>query len=139
MTLPRQLSQQLDALVRERGLPSRSGWVADLIRSDLAAHGAASQPDELLAGTVTIVYLTKAARVRRQLAATLTAFLKEVISSQHVFLEGGQSLEVLIVQGPARRLREMSDAIRAVRGVQQLRLATTMALVPPLHRQARCS
>lgn len=126
-------------MVEERGLPSRSHWVAELIRSDLAEHGATTRPDDLLAGTVTIVYLADVARVRHQLASTLGRFLKEVISSQHVFLEDGQSLEVLIVQGPSRRLHEMSDALRKVRGVQQVRLTTTMALLPPLHEQAHCS
>lgn len=135
MRLPRGLSLELDAMVKDHGVKSRSHWVANLIRSDLAEHGTALQPDHVLAGTVTVVYRAEVARVRLQLACTLSGFLKEVISSQHVFLEGGQSLEVLIVQGPAGRLHEMSDAIRKVRGVQQVRLATTMALVPPLHGQ----
>ena len=123
----------------KEGVTSRSHWVANLIRSDLAEHGTALQPADVLAGTVTIIYRGEVARVRHQLADTLSGFLKEVISSQHVFLEGGQSLEVLIVQGPAGRLHEMSDAIRKVRGVQQVRLTTTMALVPPLHGQGQGS
>lgn len=132
MRLPRELFRELDAMVKECGVKSRSEWVANLIRSDLAEHGTALQPDDVLAGTVTIVYRAEIARVRLQLAYTLSGFFKELISSQHVFLEGAQSLEVLIVQGPAGRLHEMSDALRKVRGVQQVRLTTTTALVPPL-------
>jgi CopG family nickel-responsive transcriptional regulator len=41
----------------------------------------------------------------------------------------------MLVQGPARRLRNLCDALRKVRGVQQLRLFTTTALLPPLHEQ----
>ncbi|MBW8842406.1 MAG: CopG family transcriptional regulator, partial [Sphingomonadales bacterium] len=48
-----------------------------------------------------------------------------------------QSLEVLLVQGPAIRLRDLCDALRKVRGVQQLRLFTTTALLPTLHEQER--
>jgi CopG family nickel-responsive transcriptional regulator len=139
MRLPHRLSRELDAMFKEGGVTSRSHWVANLIRSDLAEHGTALQPEDVLAGTVTIIYRGEVARVRHQLADTLSGFLKEVISSQHVFLEGGQSLEVLIVQGPAGRLHGMSDAIRKVRGVQQVRLTTTMALVPPLHGQGHRS
>jgi len=58
-----------------------------------------------------------------------------VISSQHVFLEQDQSLEVLLVQGPAVRLKQLCDALRTIRGVQQLQLVTTTALLPPLHEQ----
>jgi len=135
MRLPSQLFRQLDKMVAELGLPSRSHWIVELIRNELAAHHTAIRPHDMLAGTVTIVYRGGVGRVRRQLAATLSGFLKEVISAQHIFLESGQSLEVLIVQGPAKRLHDLSDAVRKVRGVQQLRLATTPALLPPLHQQ----
>jgi CopG family nickel-responsive transcriptional regulator len=73
--------------------------------------------------------------VRQQLADTQSEYLKEVISSPHVFLEQDQSLEVLLVQGPAVRLKQLCDALRTIRGVQQLQLVTTTALLPPLHEQ----
>jgi len=137
MSLPAELSHQLDAMVAERGLPSRSQLIAELIRNELAQHGAAERPEDMLAGTITLVYRGDMGRVRHQLAQTQAEYLKEVISSQHVFLEDDQSLEVLLVQGPAFRLRDLCDALRKVRGVQQLRLFTTTALLPPLHEQER--
>ena len=137
MSLPAGLSRQLDAMVAERGLPSRSQLIAELIRNELAEHGATVRPDDLLAGTITLVYRSDMGRVRHQLAQNQAEYLKEVISSQHVFLEDDQSLEVLLVQGPAGRLRALCDALRRVRGVRQLRFFTTTALLPQLHEQAR--
>ncbi len=133
MSLPADLFRQLDMMVAERELPSRSQLIAELIRHALAAHEALTRPDEMLAGTITLVYRGDRGRVRHQLAQTQAHYLKEVISTQHVFLEGDQSLEVLLVQGPAIRLKELSDALRRVRGVQQLELVTTTALLPPLY------
>ena len=135
MSLPSDLYRQLDVMVQERGLPSRSQLIAELIRHALADHGEATHPDALLAGTITLVYRANMGRVREQLAQTQHEFLKEVISTQHIFLEDEQSLEVLLVQGPASRLRDLCDALRKVRGVQQIRLFTTTALLPPLHEQ----
>jgi CopG family nickel-responsive transcriptional regulator len=135
MSLPSDLYRQLDVMVHERGLPSRSQLIAELIRNALADHGEEAHPDALLAGTITLVYRGNMGRVREQLVQTQHEFLKEVISAQHVFLEDDQSLEVLLVQGPATRLRAMCDALRKVRGVQQLKLFTTTALLPPLHEQ----
>lgn len=137
MSLPAELSHRLDVMVEERGLPSRSQLIAELIRNELAEHGAAVRPEDTLAGTITMVYRGDMGRVRHQLAQTQAEYLKEVISSQHVFLEDDQSLEVLLVQGPATRLRDLCDALRTVRGVQQLRMFTTTALLPPLHEQER--
>lgn len=133
MSLPADLFRQLDLMVAERGLPSRSQLISELIRHALAEHGSLIHPDEMLAGTITLVYRSDRGRVRHLLSQTQANYLKEVISSQHVFLEDDQSLEVLLVQGPAVRLKELCDAIRKVRGVQQLELVTTTALLPPLH------
>lgn len=135
MSLPTDLYRQLDVMVQERGLPSRSQMIAELIRHALADHGEAAHPNALLAGTITLVYRSNSGRVREALAQTQHEYLKEVISAQHIFLEDEQSLEVLLVQGPATRLRDLCDALRKVRGVQQLRLFTTTALLPPLHEQ----
>jgi CopG family nickel-responsive transcriptional regulator len=135
MSLPSDLFHQLDLMVQERGLPSRSQLISELIRNALADHGEVAHPAALLAGTITLVYRANVGRVREQLAQTQLEYLKEVISAQHVFLEDDQSLEVLLVQGPATRLRDLCDALRKVRGVQQLRLFTTTALLPPLHEQ----
>lgn len=133
MSLPAELFHQLDMMVEERGLPSRSQLIAELIRHALAEHEALTRPEDMLAGTITLVYRGNRGRVRQQLSETQTDYLKEVISSQHVFLEDDQSLEVLLVQGPATRLKELCDALRSIRGVQQLQLVTTTALLPPLH------
>lgn len=133
MSLPAPLSVALDRMVGERGLPSRSQLIAELIRNALAEHGAATRPGANLAGTITLIYRGDRGYVRQQLAQTQQDYLKEVISSQHVFLEEDQSLEVMLVQGPAERLQALCNALRAVRGVHQLHLFTTTALLPPLH------
>lgn len=139
MSLPAELSRKLDMMVEERELPSRSQLIAELIRHALAKHESLTRPDEMLAGTITLVYRGDRGRVRHQLAQTQADYLTEVISSQHVFLEQDQSLEVLLVQGPAVRLKELCDALRRVRGVHQLELVTTTALLPPLHADGAAS
>jgi CopG family nickel-responsive transcriptional regulator len=132
ISLPPELVVQLDAMMAERGLPSRSQVIAELIRHELADFEA-RQMDPVIAGTITLIYRAESGRVRHALAQTQSAYLEEVISSQHVFLEDDQSLEVLLVQGPAARLRQLCDDLRRIRSVQQIKLVTTTALLPPLH------
>lgn len=132
ISLPPELVGQLDAMMAERGLPSRSQVIAELIRHEIADFEA-RQEDSVIAGTITLIYRAESGRVRHGLAQTQSAYLKEVISSQHVFLEDDQSLEVLLVQGPAARLHQLCDDLRRIRSVQQIKLVTTTALLPPLH------
>jgi CopG family nickel-responsive transcriptional regulator len=132
VSLPSELLVQLDAMVEERALPSRSQMIAELIRHALAEHSQA-RSDAVLAGTITLIFRAESGRVHHLLAQTQSAFIKEVISSQHVLLEDDQSLEVLLVQGTTARLKALCDALRKVRGVQQVKLVITTALLPPLH------
>jgi len=132
VSLPSELLSQLDAMVAARNLPSRSQMISELIRHELAEHSEGLD-GAVLAGTITLIYRAESGRVRQALAQTQGEFVKEVISSQHVFLEDDQSMEVLLVQGPSERLRDLCDQLRKVRGVQQLTLVTTTALLPPLH------
>ena len=136
VSLPEKLLTQLDTMVEERGLPSRSQMIAELIRHALAEHSEA-RTNSVLSGTITLIYRAESGRVRQALARTQATYIKEVISSQHVLLEEDQSLEVLLVQGPTQRLKALCDDLRKVRGVQQIKLVTTTALLPPLHSHAR--
>jgi CopG family nickel-responsive transcriptional regulator len=138
VSLPAELVRQLDAMIAERGIPSRSQMVAEFIRRELAEHGEVT-PGAVLAGTITLIYCAERGRVRQALAQTQASYLKEVISSQHVFLENDQSLEVLLVQGPSERLNQLCDDLRKIRGVQQIRLVTTRSLLPPLHEKEAVS
>jgi CopG family transcriptional regulator, nickel-responsive regulator len=132
ISLPTDLVMQLDAMIEARGLPNRSQTVAEMIRHELAEHSEGER-GVVIAGTITLIYRAESGRIRHALAQTQLAYLKEVISSQHVFLEDDQSLEVLLVQGPAERLQGLCDDLRGIRGVQQIKLVTTTALLPPLH------
>ena len=135
VSLPAELLAQLDDMVAHRGLASRSQMIAELIRHELAEHSE-GLPGVVLAGTITLIYRAESGRVRQALAQAQSDFLKEVISAQHVFLEDDQSLEVLLVQGPSEHLQALCDLLRKIRGVQQLKLVTTTALLPPLHAHA---
>ena len=132
VSLPADLFAQLDAMVAERAVTNRSQMIAELIRNALVEHYAQERPETVLAGTITLVYRAESGRIRQALAQVQTGYIDEIISSQHIFLEEDQSMEVLLIQGTASRLQQLCDAMRKIRGVQQIRLVTTTALLPPL-------
>lgn len=132
ISIPAELFTELDAMVSERAVANRSQMIAELIHKELAEHSARERPKTVLAGTITLIYRAESGRVRQALAHMQADYIPEIISSQHVFLEDDQSLEVLLVQGTALRLHNLCDALRKIRGVQQARLVTTTALLPPL-------
>src|ERR1700754_2494662 len=69
VSLPAELLGQLDVMVTERGLPSRSQMIAELIRHELAEHGE-GVAGVVLAGTITLIYRAERGGVRHALAQT---------------------------------------------------------------------
>lgn len=133
ISLPGDLLDRLDALVAKRKLPSRSQVLAELIRGALVENELATDASRVVAGTITLVYTNRRNTLRHRLGVIQRRYVKEVISSQHVFLESDHSLEVMLVQGPGHRLRKLADELRSIKGVEQVRIIITQSLMPPLH------
>ena len=132
VSLPAPLLRQLDAVLEQRGAGNRSQAVAEMIRHYVFDHGE-WEGEHVMAGMITAFYANDRGWLRARLQDIQHRYLKEVISSHHTFLEGDQSLEALLVQGPAERLRALADEMAACKGVHTVKLAITAALLPPLH------
>lgn len=132
ISLPPDLLDELDGMIARRRLPSRSQAIAEMIQQGLLEH-ASELGTQVVAGTVTLVYGNRREAIRNQLARIQSRYLKEVISSQHVFLEESHSLEVLLVQGPGKVLKRLADELSGVKGVKQVKVALTTTILPPLH------
>lgn len=136
VSLPPDVAESLDQFVAERQLPSRSHALAEMVRQSVLEHQA-TVLGATVAGTITMVYQDAGDNVRTRLTRIQRKYDMEVISSQHVFLEGEQCLEVLLVQGPGDTLTRLCNEIMGCRGVLQARFTASAALVPPLHGKSR--
>src|SRR6476646_7361774 len=59
--------------------------------------------------------------------------IAEEISSLQVFLENNHSMEVILVQGPARTLRQIANKLLACKGVLGGRFNLSRIVLPPIH------
>lgn len=132
LSLPEALVSDLDAMVAKRGFASRSQAVAETLSRSLASHYY-EVGDEVMVGTITLFYDHMSTGVEQRLADLQRAHIDEVISSFHVHLTNHQTLEVLLVQGPARKLQAIADEMTALRGVVSGDLRVVAAIIPQLH------
>jgi CopG family nickel-responsive transcriptional regulator len=132
VSMPDETFRALDRLVQQRGFDNRSQAVAEMIHQHAAQHlgrvGA-----EVMAGTLTLVYDESKSALLRDLSRIFREHVAEVISSQHVLLEDDHVLEVILMQGPARTLREISNKLIATKGVKTAQITLSQHLLPPLH------
>jgi CopG family nickel-responsive transcriptional regulator len=127
--------QALDRLVQQRGFENRSQAVSEMIHQHAAQH-LGKIGTEVMAGTLTIVYDESKSSLLRDLSRIFRDHIAEVISSQHVLLEDEFLLEVILMQGPARTLREIANKIITCKGVKTANLTLTPHLMPPLHMKS---
>ncbi len=89
--------------------------------------------DEIMVGTVTLFYDNSITGLQKALADLQFRYIDEVISSLHVHLMHNQTMEVILVQGPARVLQAIADEMTSRRGVISGKVHLVAALIPQLH------
>ena len=131
VSVPADLLDELDAMVRRRGFKSRSQAVAEMTREHLLeAHR--EQGKGSMAGTISLVYDHRKRNVQCLLADIQHRYYLCVVTSMHVHLEHFNYLEVLLVQGPVEILRNLADELITTKGVKTGRLHLTATSMPPL-------
>jgi CopG family nickel-responsive transcriptional regulator len=132
ISLSEDLLIDLDHVVAERGFQSRSQAVADFVHRALV-ETKSEKGEDVMVGTITLFYDHTVGGVQQRLAALQRRFIDEVISSLHVHLTGEKTLEVILVQGPAPKLRAVAGDMGKLRGVISGHLQLAAAVIPPLH------
>ncbi|MDB5408676.1 MAG: CopG family transcriptional regulator [Rhodospirillales bacterium] len=132
MSLPESLLCDLDRMVEERGFGSRSHAIGDMLYQSLVEHKS-NLGEDVMVGVVTLFYDNSASGLQKQLADLQFRYIDEVISSLHVHLMHNQTMEVILVQGPAHKLRVIADEMTSRRGVISGKMHLIAALIPQLH------
>ena len=132
ISLPEGLLRQFDEMVVQKGFESRSQAITDMIRNQLTEHRQ-HVGEDVMAGTINLVYDHSVTGLQRQLSDLSHEYIDEVISVLNVNLEQKQTMAVLLVQGPATRLKTIANRMNACRGVISAKLLMSAAIMPQLH------
>lgn len=132
ISLPEDLLSDLDRMVERRGFESRSQAVNDMLHKFLLEHKS-DMGDDVMVGIVALFYNNAVPGLQKQLADLQFRYIDEVITSLHVHLMHNQTMEVILVQGPARKLQMIADEMTSRRGVISGKMHLVAALIPQLH------
>ena len=132
ISLPVTLFDELDDMVAKRGYASRSQAISKMISEQLVQHQH-ELGKGIMAGTITIIYDHAKPGLPTRLLNIQHKWLKEVISSQRVHLENHHTLEVLLVQGPGYRLKQIATELITCKGVKHGYLTVSSTIIPPIH------
>ena len=125
-----ELLQKFDQYRETHHYPNRSEAVRGLMRSALIADAVAHESGDAM-GVVTLVYDHHAGRISERLTELQHLHLSRVVTTTHVHLDANRCLEVILLRGPTRFIRELADSLIGTKGVETGRLVLTSAAPLP--------
>ncbi len=132
ISLPEKLLKDFDGMVDARGFESRSQAICDMIGQQLNEHRKDLGKD-IMTGTVNLVYNHSVPGMQTKLLDLQHEYVTEVISSLNVNLSHTYTMSVVLIQGPARKLKIIADKMIALRGVITGKLLLSAFILPPIH------
>ena len=111
--------------------PNRSEAVRGLMRGALIEELITNDESEAM-GVVTLIYDHHASRISRRLTDVQHHHLDRVVTTTHVHLDEHRCLEVILLRGPVRQIRELADNLIGTKGVETGRLVLASAQPIPV-------
>ena len=127
-----ELLQKFDDYRETHRYPNRSEAVRGLMRAALIEE-AVTQDESDAMGVVTLIYDHHAGRISERLTELQHLHLNRVVTTTHVHLDAHRCLEVILLRGPAKVVRELADSLIGTKGVETGRLVLASAGPIPGH------
>jgi CopG family nickel-responsive transcriptional regulator len=122
-----ELLDKFDRYREEHRYPNRSEAVRGLMRDALIEDAIASDEGEAM-GVVTLIYDHHAGRIGERLTELQHHHLNRVVTTTHVHLDSRRCLEVILLRGTTRLIRELADGLIGIKGIETGRLVLASAM-----------
>lgn len=120
VSIPEDLLEQFDFLVRAKGYVGRSEAIRDAMRLYISQWELDSSQEGNTA-TLSVVYKHRS-RLMAELTNAQHASRASVISTMHVHLTPSHCLEVLTLTGTQKNIQNLADRVSGLSGVEYTRL-----------------
>ncbi len=127
ISLPASLLKEFDKFIEEKGFPNRSEAIRHLMREALSQH---IWEDEsgIIFGSLTIVYDHHMYDVTQKLTALEHNFTHIIISTMHIHVDHHNCLQVTVLKGNSKQLKEYITALTSLRGIKHAKFVITTVI-----------
>jgi len=121
VSLPKELLEELDAILGEDKNATRSEVLRQAIRSYIIEYKELDKFEGDIIATVTVLYEKQEQneelfKLQHEFSDMITAYL-------HSHLNETSCLEVMVIKGPAKRLKSLIDGLKANKPVKQIKFS----------------
>jgi CopG family nickel-responsive transcriptional regulator len=126
VSIPSDLIQSFDQYIRTRDYKNRSEAIRDIIREKLIQKEWSDEfENKEVAGTITYVFDHHKRELVDSILDIQHDFSNEVVALQHVHIDHHNCLEVTIVRGGPKALKQLTNKLMALKGVKHCSLTMT--------------
>jgi CopG family nickel-responsive transcriptional regulator len=122
LTLPSSMVDRLDGIVDDWEYASRSEAIRDSLRDFFANYEWETGGEARHHGTIVVVHDHHVSGIADDLQTIQHEMADAITSVQHIHLSHDTCMETLVVEGAASDITELANRIRALRGVQQVKV-----------------
>ena len=123
ITIDDDLLKEIDSFMTERGYANRSEAIRDLARAGLSQSSIEMAKDRDCVATLSYVYDHTARELPKRLTQDFHSHQGLAQATLHVHLDRDNCLEVTVLRGRSREVKEFADHVIAERGVRHGHIA----------------
>ena len=121
ISLPKDLINKFDKLIKEKNYTNRSKAFGDLIRQELIKKEWLEGKE--IAGAITLIYDHHKRELLNKITDLQHDFQKIIISTQHIHLDHNNCLEIVAIRGNPKEAQQLADTLKSTRGVKYTTLS----------------
>ncbi|MFW5892561.1 MAG: nickel-responsive transcriptional regulator NikR [Bacteroidota bacterium] len=123
VSLETELLQELDKIVLNNRFPSRSQAIRSLIQKNAVEKK--WQDDQIVLGTVVIVYDHHKKELHKQINALQHEYHCLLLAGQHLHIDDHNRMEIIALKGKANRIQNLANKLKAIKGIKHADLLKT--------------
>ena len=132
ISMEEQLLHQFDHLITQQGYTNRSEAVRDIVRDKLVEESVETEHGNVF-GALVFIYDHHKRELEKSLSNLQHNFFHNIISTSHVHVDHDHCLEVVLLKGNAKVLKNIAEKLLSFKGVKHGRLTLTTALQEHAH------
>ncbi|WP_048085374.1 nickel-responsive transcriptional regulator NikR [Methanobacterium formicicum] len=125
MSLPKKLLTEFDDVLKDRGYNSRSKGIRDALKDYIVRYQWMRDMEGDRVGIVAVIYDHHYTGVMEDLTNIQHQFREYINANMHIHMTENKCLEVIVIKGDAQQIRDLTEKIMRLKGVEHVKLTTT--------------
>ena len=125
MSLPKEILTEFDEVLEERGYNSRSKGIRDALKDYILRYQWMNEMEGERIGILAVIYDHAYMGVMEKLTDVQHHYRKYINSVMRIQMTEKYQLDVIVVKGDIKYVRNLSENMKKLKGVEHTKLTTT--------------